>query len=195
MSYNKWSPNKPISTEWLYKNIDKSKVYMELSASRLETTNNRDLMSLDDYKSVGSYNWALSSNPTRPTVIVPGQADTLCSQLPLYQLRKSKREQMVDENRHFYPDYPLEPLFRSVKICSPNFEFSQVDVVTDRNNLRKLLNFVEAQADESFRIDFQRVGNMLVLIRCEERSSMLCDDYGKDFEQKCTENGLNQGIY
>ncbi|KAJ5409392.1 uncharacterized protein N7487_003751 [Penicillium crustosum] len=37
---------------------------------------------------------------------------------------------------------PLEPLFRALYIEQPSFEIDSIDVVTDRNNVRKLLSFV-----------------------------------------------------
>lgn len=192
--YSKWSASKPASSsDWLYLNLDTSREILSLSVTELSTSHEKDLMRLDDLKSVGSYNWSTLNTSNRPTVIIPGRADTLCNPLRLVQLKRSKREQIIDENKHFYPDYPLEPLFRAVKKCSPDFNWSEVSVVTDRNNLRKLLNFVESSAEDSFRVDFQRVGNMIALIRCEEKTREFCDDYGSDFERLCTENGLDQG--
>jgi hypothetical protein len=36
------------------------------------------------------------------------------------------------------PDSPLEPLFRSLYIEHPSFDINSIDIVTDRNNIRKL---------------------------------------------------------
>ena len=183
------------STDWLYKSVDKANPILKLSHRELKgSCSGSSLMSLGDLKPVGSYNWSTSDSLTnRPVVIIPGAGDTLKSVLTPRQLIKSDREQIADENRHHQPDYPLEALFRAVQICSPKFDFATVQFVTDRNNLRKMLNYVEGKSDESFRIDFQRVGDMVVLMRNDERVSMWCNDYGKDFERNYTESLLNQG--
>ncbi len=108
-----------------------------------------------DFKDIASYNWSANSTSSKPVIIVPGRPDTLKRKLLPQQLRKSQHKQMCDENRHYQLDFPLESLFRTVEICSPSFKLSEVDFATDRNNLRKLMNFVEADSVDSFRIDFQ----------------------------------------
>ena len=102
---------------------------------------------------------------------------------------------MCDENHYYMNEYPIEPFFRVVQKCSPNFDFRKVDIVTDRNNLRKLLDFIEGTRKESFRINFQLIGNMLILIRDEENAKQFCDDYGKDFETKFTQDTGDFGAY
>ncbi|MEP0661195.1 MAG: hypothetical protein ABJC87_18305, partial [Roseobacter sp.] len=53
--------------------------------------------------------------------------------------------QVVDENaKMMHPFSSMEPLFRSIEICSPGFDVDAVDIVTDRNNLRKLLRFCDS---------------------------------------------------
>ena len=162
--------------------------------------NKTDCTSLGDFRSLGSYNWSTTaSKPLRPVIVVPGQPSRLIGdvdrELQHAQLIKSVNKQMCDENRHFQSDYPLEALFRAVRLCSPTFRFDRVDIATDRNNLRKLLNFVEGQAKDSFRIDFQRVGKLTVLVRSDEKATLVSSDYGKDFESRATVNELNQGGY
>lgn len=190
------SSSSSSSSNWLYEDINTSKLLLAITAIELNDRNNtdtHDLTHLDQLKSVGSYNWSTTSTKSRPVVIIPGQADKLLSELPKKQLEKSKRVRFVDENRHFYPEYPIEPLFRAVRYCSPQFDWKSVDVVTDRNNLNKLFRFIEGHVDESFRIDFQLVDNMLIMIRCDEKPSIICDDYSVDFKRQYTENGLDQG--
>ena len=194
--YNRGKRVQPSSsTDWLYNSVDKANPILKLSNGQLTSSLGTSLMSLANFKSVGSYNWSTSDSlPNRPVVIIPGAGDRLNNVLEPMQLIKNERLQIADENRHHQPDYPLEALFRAVQICSPQFDFSAVQFVTDRNNLRKMLNYVEGKSlDESFRIDFQRVGNMVVLMRNDERVSMPCNDYGKDFERNYTESLLNQG--
>ena len=43
-------------------------------------------------------------------------------------------QHFIDENHYRHKEYPLEPLFRSVQLCSPNFDFQQADIVTGRSH-------------------------------------------------------------
>ncbi|KAL1980065.1 hypothetical protein VTN96DRAFT_4684 [Rasamsonia emersonii] len=52
----------------------------------------------------------------------------------------------------------------------PEFRFTDVDLITDRNSLRKLFNLAAHKGSESFRIDLSIVHNTLFLIR-HERSN------------------------
>ena len=166
------------NTQWLYKNINKI-ILTEIRSSELQAEQNLDCSSLKNFKLVGSYNWSPESIVENPIVMIPGKSGVLSKDLSPRKLSKGRHEQMVDENRFHMPDYPMEPLFRSVLHCTPDYDFKQVDFVTDRNGLRKLLNFVEGKVKDSCRIDFQRVGNFIVFIRNEENSTQVCEDYGK----------------
>lgn len=174
---------KKIKMSWLYKQVlNRNNPEHQYEAKELQNSFSGDLLSLKDYQQIASYNWSEGKDPV---IIIPGKASHYEQRAPM-RLMKLQHAQMVDENRHRQNDYPLESLFRAVQICSPGFDFKNIDFATDRNNLRKLLNFVEGSADEAFRIDFQKVGNLVALIRHEEQTSMFCDDYGKDFENKYT---------
>jgi hypothetical protein len=48
----------------------------------------------------------------------------------------------IAQNAARHPDSPIEPLFRAVYITNPTFDIRPIDVVTDRNNVRKLLSFI-----------------------------------------------------
>ena len=168
----------PTNTQWLFKNINKI-IISEIRSNDLNVDQNVECSSLKSFKLVGSYNWSPESTVANPIVMIPGKSGILSKNLNPQKLAKSRHEQMVDENRFYMPDYPMEPLFRSVLLCTPDYDFKSLNFVTDRNGLRKLLNFVEDKAKDSFRIDFKRVGNFIVFIRNEENSTQVCDDYGK----------------
>lgn len=199
---SKSSKSSKSSSKWLHENVY-TNVLFTILRTKLQTYISVDenyygtemgvLKPLEGVKVIGSYNWCTAGRKSRPKIIIPGRADTLRNELPLTQLYDIKHERIVDENRHFYPEYPMEPLFRAVQYCTPDFDWENVDVVTDRNNLRKLLSFIEGNPEKSIRIDFQRVGNMLVLIRCDESDTITCDDYSLHFKRMYTENGLGQG--
>jgi hypothetical protein len=179
---------------WLSNGVDITKPVRTINVNDLKSN---DETTISDFENVASYNWSSDSSPAKPVIIVPGKPDKLTTTLEPQVLQKSQHEQMCDENRHYQPDYPLESLFRSVAICQPSFDFKTVDFATDRNNLRKLLNFAEGVDSklDPFRIDFQKIGNLIVLVRHEEKAQVFCDDYGKDFEKKYTVSALGQGSH
>ena len=99
----------------------------------------------------------------------------------------------IDHNRYKCPNYPLLPLFAAVEHLDPNFPFTSMDIITDRNNLRKLTRFVEGpiSSEGDFRIDMQLVGESTVLfVRHEEKALESAPErhgYGHNFEKITTE--------
>lgn len=87
----------------------------------------------------------------------------------------------------------LLPLFRAVDFVEkdrsgPGLDWSSVDIVTDRNNLRKLLALVEGN-EEDFRIDIQLAGQWTVLLhRWETLTEAISDGtgFGDSFERAST---------
>lgn len=83
----------------------------------------------------------------------------------------------------------LLPLFVAVKEQTPSFDWSKVDIVTDRNGLRKLMRWIKGD-DKKFRIDLELAGdNTLLMRRWEEKyqEQMSGYTYGFAFEKKMTE--------
>ncbi|PGH34312.1 hypothetical protein GX50_02895 [[Emmonsia] crescens] len=72
--------------------------------------------SITDVEHLSSYNWIEASSPT---IAVPAQ------------------------NAARHPESPLELLFRTLYIENPSFDMHSVGLVTDRNNIRKLLSFID----------------------------------------------------
>src|SRR2546423_749202 len=97
--------------------------------------------------------------------------------------------QYIDQNGDRNRMYPLEPLFRSVFVEKPDFSLSSLDLVTDRNNFRKILMMLTEERNEKFRIDIQLVGKTLLFTRWEENTSEFITEfrgYGHSFEKRCT---------
>lgn len=97
--------------------------------------------------------------------------------------------QYIDQNACFSPHYPLESLFRAVYLKKSQFDVSAMDLVTDRNNLRKLLSAIMGDI-KRFRIDVQLVGRTLLFDRWEERSETLIPHnafrrFRQSFERAC----------
>ncbi|KAJ7250684.1 hypothetical protein C8J57DRAFT_1521090 [Mycena rebaudengoi] len=86
---------------------------------------------ITDFSTIGSYNWVKESTPT---IIVPGSPPEW----------KSKATPFVDQNGFRMPSAMLAPLLIDVDKTSEvagtsAFDWSEIDFVTDRNGLRKLL--------------------------------------------------------
>ncbi len=99
---------------------------------------------------------------------------------------------LVDQNSARMSDYPLLPLFAAADAIHDNknapVDWPAVDVVTDRNALRKLMRWLnpsEGKEVRDFRIDVERIGiKTIVLNRWEPRlrEPSLNKSYGFAFE-------------
>lgn len=74
---------------------------------------------------------------------------------------------------------------------SPTFSFNDVDVVTTRNSLRKLLDFFGGRRKQSFLISLYMVENTLFLERCEKSVRLMLhgsanSGWGHNFERAFT---------
>jgi hypothetical protein len=110
--------------------------------------------------------------------------------LPDVELFKH-RPMYIDQNAARLPLAPLLPLVRAVDVGAErtSFPWAAVDVVSDRNNIRKLLRWVEGSGKaKEFRIDTQLAGERTVLLsRWEERVAVGPEgSYGFSFEDSQT---------
>jgi len=79
---------------------------------------------------------------------------------------------------------------RSVLECTPDFDFKSVDIIAERSVLRQLNSAIDGaeSGDSSLRIDFQRIGNSIVLFRCDKNAKEYYEDFRQDFEAKMAKN-------
>ncbi|KAK1451067.1 hypothetical protein CCUS01_11244 [Colletotrichum cuscutae] len=136
---------------------------------------------------VASYNWIEGA---KPTIAVPGLPPLWAPPSGSPRMAPDSGTRYVDQNAARCPKYPLEPLFRAVRAQNPDFELSDVDIITDRNNMRKLLRFVEASASDSFEIKAEIAGEKtLLLTRVEEKPKEIIKGFrgfGHNFEKEYT---------
>ncbi|KAM0473919.1 hypothetical protein ACHAPX_007967 [Trichoderma viride] len=96
----------------------------------------------------------------------------------------------IDQNAARSPRYPLEPLFRALQAESPDFELGDIDLVTDRNNIRKLLRFVQGSSSDNFEIRVEIAGDKTaVFTRVEIKTKDIIQDFrgfGHNFEKAYT---------
>ncbi|KAF1953430.1 hypothetical protein CC80DRAFT_149001 [Byssothecium circinans] len=140
----------------------------------------------EDPEIVCCYNW--SEDARSNTIFVPGQPPKwtppdLPHTLKLDGGLKYSDYNYVRNNRN-----PYEPMFHALNIMNPNFQFHNVDVIADRNNLRKLLEFVAGKSNGPWRLDLYVVQNTLIIVKKDSSFWKKANDqgYGDNFEQAFT---------
>lgn len=82
-------------------------------------------------------------------------------------------------------------MFRALYVDNPGFQIGDIDLVTDRNNIRKLLRFVQGSSSDSFQIRVEIAGNRTALFtRVEAKTTDLIQGfrvYGRNFEKSYTQ--------
>jgi hypothetical protein len=132
-----------------------------------------------------------------PTIYAPGcPAQWSPVALPT-TLSKDSGTHFIDQNSCRAPAYPFEPMFAALDLMKPDFDFGGVNVVTNRNSLRRLLNSASGRVPGAFRSDANLVQNTLFLTRREQSTREVLQGsrhtgYGHNFERRFTnqQNGL-----
>ncbi|EIM83177.1 uncharacterized protein STEHIDRAFT_62871, partial [Stereum hirsutum FP-91666 SS1] len=150
---------------------------------------------------IGSYSWVKASTPT---IAVPGTPRRWVDKPLPITLKADDVATFVDSNGHRAPSAPLLPLFLAVDATmntsasasatstSTQVEWPSIDVITDRNGLRKLLGWTTGSSRrKEWRIDMQLVGTKTVLFNRREPSTAVAPmpggaTFGHAFEMKMT---------
>ncbi|KAH7021583.1 geranylgeranyl pyrophosphate synthetase [Microdochium trichocladiopsis] len=150
--------------------------------------------SITDVRHLSSYNWIEA--PT-PTIAVPGSPALWSAPGGPRQLKKDSGLIYIAQNAARHPDSPLEPLFRALHITNPSFDLRSIDVVTDRNNIRKLLSFVNpglsSNGLEPFTIGIEVIKNTAIFCREETKTHEFIGlhefkGFGHEFEKAYTKS-------
>ena len=150
-----------------------------------------------DVKHLSSYNWIEA--PT-PTIAVPGSPSLWSPPKNPRKVNKDSGLIYIAQNAARHPDSPLEPLFRALFIAKPSFDIRSTDVVTDRNNIRKLLWFVNpvqgGRKNEPFTINIEVAGDTAVFCRAETATVEYIGPgkhigFGHEFEKAYTTNQIS----
>lgn len=169
----------------------------------MPTISRSDLERLDgpakitDVKHLSSYSWLEASEPT---IIVPGLPPLWSPLTGSQKLRQDSGLVYIAQNAARYPEFPVEPLFRSLLLMNPKFDLGTLNLITDRNNLRKLLQFVQPgrskYALEAFTIKAENKKGTTVLARTEAVTSEVIGPgdfrgFGRQFERTYTTPEIN----
>ncbi|KAG6909281.1 hypothetical protein DXG01_001225 [Tephrocybe rancida] len=143
---------------------------------------------ITDLQYAGSYNWL--DKPT-PTIIVPGSPRQWANRATPYQVHADDGMSFKDQNGFRCPTSVLLPLVTAVNrmstLSNEHFDWAAINFVTDRNNLRKLLRWINGTGD-NFRIDIQLAGKTILFNRWEDRyqEQMSGRTFGFNFETAST---------
>lgn len=207
-SANRPAPNSPTEPD-LKEGLDTTKVINTIPAPARPAAP-KDFP-IDNVKYVASYNWIQGE---KPTIIAPGAAlffpclcliSSLLSGSPAiwtgrdvpFTLQPDDVTIYVDQNTAQLSQYPMLPLFAAADAihgqeAEPPVDWPTVDIITDRNGLRKLMRWLDpspGRAVRDFRIDVQLVGGKtLILSRWESpaREVHTGRSFGHAFETAMT---------
>lgn len=98
---------------------------------------------------------------------------------------------MDGHGAHMGHQSPLLPMFAAIDTLHDNFPYQNLDLVTDRNSLRKLLRCIDQQRDRAFRIDVDLVGKTCLFTRREKFLMETINGfsgYGHEYEKAATKS-------
>jgi len=153
--------------------------------------------SITDVKHLSSYNWIEA--PT-PTIAVPGSPPLWSPPKAHQQLKKDSGLIYIAQNAARHPDSPLEPLFRALYFTNPSFDIRSIDIVTDRNIIRKLLSFINPSSTrnglEAFIFNIEIAKNTAIFSRVETATHEIIKPhefrgFGHEFEKVYTTTQIN----
>lgn len=153
--------------------------------------------SISDVKHLSSYNWIEASTPT---IAVPGSPPRWSAPEAPQQLKKDSGLIYIAQNAARHPESPLEPLFRALYITDPSYDIRSVDVVSDRNNIRKLLSFINPGLTKNelqpFTINVEVTKDTAIFCRMETATYEFIRPhqfrgFGHEFEKAYTTNQVS----
>ncbi|OBT60107.1 hypothetical protein VE03_10331 [Pseudogymnoascus sp. 23342-1-I1] len=164
----------------------------QISRLELQDLSTPLVATITDVKQLSSYNWI---EAPLPTIVVPGTPPLWSPPSGPRQLKKDSGLIYIAQNAARHPDSPLEPLFRALCITNPSFDIRSIDVVTDRNNIRKLLSFINPSMTrnglETFTINIEVAKDTAIFCRDETTTQEFIGPhefkgYGREFEKVYT---------
>ena len=122
---------------------------------------------------VSSFNWIWSEGGSSAIAVPsdPWEAQSYQGHPPRWELQipsphlLSNKESFLQREAISRHPHAFEPLFASLRICRPDFDFSRINLVTQLNNLRKLFRYVRGKEQDAFRIDIELIDMTLFMNR------------------------------
>ncbi|KIH86555.1 hypothetical protein SPBR_08495 [Sporothrix brasiliensis 5110] len=176
-----------------------SSTIAEITSSDLEALHPPATAKITNVKHLASYSWIEAG---QPTIAVPGSPALWTAPQGSRKVKKDTGFYYIAQNAARHPDSPLEPLFRALYVEHPSFDIRSVDIVTDRNNMRKLLAFVNPSmnryAKEPFTIQTEVNNTTVIFCRAETDTTQVIlpwefRGYGHEFEKAYTTEQITGG--
>ncbi|KAI1111232.1 geranylgeranyl pyrophosphate synthetase [Nemania sp. NC0429] len=151
---------------------------------------------IESVRHLASYSWIEVENPT---IAVPGIPPRWSPPDIPTKLQKDTGLVYIAQNAARNPTSPLEPLLRSLYVSSPDFDIREFDIITDRNNIRKLLMFIDPSSSrnrlENFTVNAEVIGNTILFNRTETETFEIIGPaefkgFGHEFEKTYTHRQL-----
>lgn len=204
MSYRTTAPRYPLPPQDGFLLKDLEGPVETLSPEAAVQSSGR--VQLRNVKPLASYSWIEGRTPS---IVVPGQLSWLRSLIGAGDLYRAylgcpriwqntivttvpadTGVHYLDRNTSFMGHRPsLTPIFAAVDSLHDDFQYRDLDLVTDRNNLRKLLRCIDRQQDKTFRIDIDLLGKTCLFTRREETLVETIKEfrgYGHEYELAAT---------
>ena len=125
-----------------------------------------DSIELSEFSVVASYNWL---DETQPTILVPGIPPVWSPPSDVPALNPDTGTRYIDQNKDRMPDSPFEPLICAIQAHRPDFDFSAVDIITDRRSLKQLYGSISGDT-QVFEFGIVVIGNSTVFTRAQPES-------------------------
>ncbi|KAJ4163244.1 hypothetical protein LMH87_004985 [Akanthomyces muscarius] len=146
----------------------------EISRAELQEAVDPAKATITDVKHMSSYNWIEAATPI---IVVPGTPARWTALEGPRQIARDSGHIYIAQNATRHPESPLEPLFRSLYAENDSFDVRSADVITDRNNIRKLLSLVSPEFDikkaEAFTIKVEVVQDTTTIL-CRDEAETQC---------------------
>ncbi|RAQ60936.1 hypothetical protein AFCA_011028 [Aspergillus flavus] len=148
-------------------------------------------------KHLSSYNWIDS---VAPTIAIPGCPPLWSPPKGTRKVPKDSGSIYIAQNAARHPESPLEPLFRALYTTHQSFDIGAVDLVTDRNNIRKLLSFINPSLSrnglEPFTIEIEATSRTVMFCRAETETVRFVGPdefvgFGHEFEKAYTRDKVS----
>ncbi|KAK7923430.1 hypothetical protein PG985_007501 [Apiospora marii] len=138
---------------------------MEAAINRKDLEGQTAPATIGDVQHLSSYSWI---ECPEPTIAIPGIPPKWQPPKTRRRLPKDSGFRYIAQNADRHPESPMEPIFRSLYGVDPSFDVGSVDLVTDRNTMRKLLSFVDPGSTryglDAFTIHAELAGEKTVIL-------------------------------
>ncbi|PVH92136.1 geranylgeranyl pyrophosphate synthetase [Periconia macrospinosa] len=171
-------------TAWMLRGT--GKMVHSIPASTIQPAS-AEVSSESGFEVLCGYNW----HEDEKTISVPG-GPPKWAPLPLpATLSPNSDHRNMDQVTTQVPVHPFEPVFQAMSITNPDMRLDEVDIIVNRNSLRKLLDFVSGKQQYAFRMDLHMVKDTLFICRRERNFGSLVHGphdpgFGHSFEDAFT---------